>query len=397
MLLDYNLPTHVIMASDALAQNSQLLTQFGEHALLVMDAAMHETHPAKVETLFALEFNHIKRTIYTHTRKTAPGITSIESGAALARECGADFVMAVGCDATLEMGKAIAVLAVQDIAEATLLATEDIVPLPVVCIPTEPGSGTEVTPEIHAAQSGLGRLTLVRNPLVTPQLAFMDARYSEWMDIRVIQSHYMKTMGRAIEAIISETANPLSDAMAIGALGALANMRAIVLNASRVDEKGVKQGFSIHDREQLMLISNQVGLAVALSGGANILEALASLLTYVSKLHLGEAYGLVMPPLVDILTLRVPLLGDVVLQSLGFRRFEDLEDFLWELIDEIVPITTDDLERCANAAANNPLVKGGALTLEFKDIAACYEHLVADDEDLIVEEDDDDEEIFDEE
>ena len=282
-------------------------------------------------------------------------------------------------------------------AEATLLATEDIVPLPVVCIPTEPGSGTEVTPEIHAAQSGLGRLTLVRNPLVTPQLAFMDARYSEWMDIHVIQSHYMKTMGRAIEAIISETANPLSDAMAIGALGALANMRAIVLNASRVDEKGVKQGFSIHDREQLMLISNQVGLAVALSGGANILEALASPLTYVSKLHLGEAYGLVMPPLVDILTLRVPLLGDVVLQSLGFRRFEDLEDFLWELIDEIVPITTDDLERCANAAANNPLVKGGALTLEFKDIAACYEHLVADDEDLIVEEDDDDEEIFDEE
>lgn len=378
MQLDYYLPTHVILGEDALPQNAHRLKELGQSVLLVIDAAMQETHPAKVETLYALEYQGIKRTIYSPIRKTAASIDAIEQGAALAREAQAQFVLAVGCDATLEVGKAIAVLAVQDIQDATLL-NENVQALPVVCIPTEPGSGTEVTPEIHANQQGLDRLTLVRNPQATPILALIDPRYSAWVDPRIIQNNYLKTMGRAIEALISDHANPMSDAIAIAALGSVADLTKTILNATRVDENGQKQGFTQDDRARLALASNQTGLAIALSGGANMLEALASPLTHVSKRHLGEAYALVIPPLVDYLIQRTPLMSDVVLQSLYQTRLEDLEDLLWEIIGEVEPITASDLDRAANAAANNPLIKQGILTLEYKDIQAAYLHLLADD------------------
>ena len=368
MLLDYEFPTHVILQKDGLAEHSELIAGLGKHAMLVMDAGLDDAHPAKQEVLFCLDFNDIKRTIYLHTRKIAPGISNLEAGAALARESAVDFVIAVGCDATLETGKGIALLAAQDIAEATLLNTKIAHPLPIVCIPTEPGSGTEVTPEIHVAQSGLDRLTLVRNPLASPKLTFLDPRYTLAMPRDIVVSNYIKSLGRAMEAITSEKANPISDAIAVAALGTVSE-----LGHSLIDPE-TELSYELH--EQLMLAANQAGLAIAASG-ANMLEALASPLTYVTPVHLGQAYGLIIPPMLSYLIERAPLVSEVIMQSLYFDDLEDLEDFLWDLIGEITPITPEDLERCANAATANPLVKTSVLSLEFKEVASCYAHLLA--------------------
>lgn len=368
MLLDYELPTHVILQKDALAEHAQLIAAMGQHAMLVMDAGLDDAHPAKQKILFCLDFNDIERTIYLHTRKVAPGIANLEAGAALARESQVDFVIAVGCDATLEAGKGIALLAAQSIDNATLLQTDIARPLPIVCIPTEPGSGTEVTPEIHVAQSGLDRLTLVRNPLASPKLSLLDPRYTLHMPRDIVVSNYIKSLGRAVEAVTSEKANPISDAIAIAALGTASEL------ADKLNDPETDIDEDIH--EQLMLAANQAGLAIAASG-ANLMEALASPLTYVSPVHLGQAYGLILPPVLSYLIERAPLVSDVIMQSLYVNTLEDLEDCLWNLIGEITPITPDDLERCANAAAANPLIKNGVLSLEFKEIASCYAHLLA--------------------
>ena len=382
MFLDYAFPTRVIMQEDALANHSELLGQFGDHAMLVIDGVMADDHPAKQEVLFSLEFNHIKRTLFLNTRKTAPTISIIEAGAGLARESKVDFIVAVGCDATLEIGKAIALLANQDIDSASLLNHDIEHPLPVVCVPTEPANGTDVTPEIHVAQHGLDRLTLIRNPLCAPVLTFMDPRYSAHLKRPTIVSNYLLTLGRAIEAIISDKATPISDAMAIAALGTLSEMAGPILN---LEDEATDEL-----REHLMLAAHQAGLATTLSE-SNILEALASPLPYVSNLTLGTAYALVIPPVIAILHDRAPLISDVILQSLYFSRLESLEDFLWAVIGEITPIDTYDLERCANAAADNPLIKNGVISLEFKDLASCYAHLLADTEDEDEYVDDEDE------
>lgn len=370
MRFDYKFPTHVIFQDDALADHAECITALGQHALVVMDAALADDHPAKQEVLFCLEWANIRRTLFQHTRKTAPGIAALEAGAALARESAVDMVIAVGCDATLETGKAIALLAAQDIREATLLSEKIAAPLPVVCIPTEPASGTEVTPEIHVAQHGLDRLTLVRNPLAAPALALLDPRYTLAVPPAIVISNYIKSMGRAIEAVTSEKATPISDALAIAALGSVSAL------AQRMADPDTVFDEEMH--EQLMLASHQAGLANALTG-ANLLEALASPLTYQMPVHLGQAYGLIIPPVLSYLIERTPLVADVIMKSLNFSSLEALEDFLWALIGAITPLSPEALERVANAAADNPLIRQGVLGFDFKEICSCYAHLLAED------------------
>ena len=58
---------------------------------------------------------------------------------------------------------------------------------------------------------------------------------------------------------------------------------------------------------------------------------------------------------------------------------EALEDFLWALIGAITPLSPEALERAANAAADNPLIRQGVLGFDFKEICSCYAHLLAED------------------
>ena len=115
MQMSYELRTRVIFEQDALAENATLITSLGSSALVVLDAHLEDTHPAIQETLFCLEYNGIHRTLYHHTRRTAPNIANLEAGAALARETSVDFIVAIGGISTLETAKAIALLAAQDL------------------------------------------------------------------------------------------------------------------------------------------------------------------------------------------------------------------------------------------------------------------------------------------
>lgn len=369
MQMSYELRTRVIFEQDALAENATLITSLGSSALVVLDAHLEDTHPAIQETLFCLEYNGIHRTLYHHTRRTAPNIANLEAGAALARETSVDFIVAIGGISTLETAKAIALLAAQDIDEATLLVSTIERAIPVICIPTMPGGGTEVTDEVHIAQTGLDHLTLVRNRLLLPYLALIDPRYMANLSEENVIECYLHTLGRAVEALASEKANPISDCLGVAALGGMSDL----FDSLTATDKSM----SLWHDEHLLLAANQTGLAIAMVG-ANTLEALATPLTYVKEMSLGKAYGLMIPPFIAFLLDRHKVVGDVVLQSLYLPNLDALQEFLWDILGEIEPLSQAEYEQVINAAQNTPGLKNSVLSLDYKDIASCYAHLVAD-------------------
>lgn len=369
MQMSYELRTRVIFEQDALAENATLITSLGSSALVVLDAHLEDTHPAIQETLFCLEYNGIHRTLYHHTRRTAPNIANLEAGAALARETSVDFIVAIGGISTLETAKAIALLAAQDIDEATLLVSTIERAIPVICIPTMPGGGTEVTDEVHIAQTGLDHLTLVRNRLLLPYLALIDPRYMANLSEENVIECYLHTLGRAVEALASEKANPISDCLGVAALGGMSDL----FDSLTATDKSM----SLWHDEHLLLAANQTGLAIAMVG-ANTLEALATPLTYVKEMSLGKAYGLMIPPFIAFLLDRHKVVGDVVLQSLYLPNLDALQEFLWDILGEVEPLSQAEYEQVINAAQNTPGLKNSVLSLDYKDIASCYAHLVAD-------------------
>ncbi len=369
MQMSYELRTRVIFEQDALAENATLITSLGSSALVVLDAHLEDTHPAIQETLFCLEYNGIHRTLYHHTRRTAPNIANLEAGAALARETSVDFIVAIGGISTLETAKAIALLAAQNIDEATLLVSTIERAIPVICIPTMPGGGTEVTDEVHIAQTGLDHLTLVRNRLLLPYLALIDPRYMANLSEEKVIECYLHTLGRAVEALASEKANPISDCLGVAALGGMSDL----FDSLTATDKSM----SLWHDEHLLLAANQTGLAIAMVG-ANTLEALATPLTYVKEMSLGKAYGLMIPPFIAFLLDRHKVVGDVVLQSLYLPNLDALQEFLWDILGEVEPLSQAEYEQVINAAQNTPGLKNSVLSLDYKDIASCYAHLVAD-------------------
>lgn len=371
MQLSYELRTRVIFEQDALAENAALITSLGSSALVVMDAHLEESHPAIQETLFCLEYNGIHRTLYHHTRETAPSIANLEAGAALAREASVEFVVAIGGVSTLEAAKAIGLLAAQDIDDATLLVTNISHPIPVVCIPTMPSGGTEVTDEVHIAQTGIDHLTLVRNRLLFPYLALLDPRYMVDLSQDKIIDAYLHALGRAIETLASEKANPISDAIGVAALGNMSDLFDVMTDSEAAT--------SLWNDEHLLLAANQTGLAIAMVG-TNTLEALAAPLTYVKNMSLGRAYGLMIPPFVAYLQDRHRVVGDVIIQSLYLPTLDALQEFLWDILGEIEPLTSAEYEQVINAAQNTPGIKNSVLSLDFKDISNCYAHLLIDEE-----------------
>lgn len=369
MQLSYEIGTRVFLEEDALANHSTLFQELGSRALVVMDADLPSKHVALQELFVCLEMNGIERILYHHTKKMGTGIANVEAGAALARESKIDLLIAIGCEATLEAGKAIALLAVQDIAEASLLIPQVEEQIPVVCLPIGPGGGTEVTPEVHVAQTGLSRLTLVENRLLMPQIAFLDPRYLAGSTHGERASALLLTLGRAIESLSSVKAHPISDAMAIATLGSVSDF------FKRLTE--VDKPWSLDEDAQLLLTANQAGLAVAMTG-TNALEALASPLTYVLNITLGQAYGLMIPPYLAYLLDRQQVTGDVILQSLYVPDLDALQEKLWDIIGPIDPMTEEDLEQVVNAAQNNPRLKQGTLGFDLRDLTNCYAHLLAD-------------------
>jgi alcohol dehydrogenase class IV len=372
MKLEYEIPTRVFLGKDVLAENADLVTGLGSGALVVMDGSMDRSHTALEEVLYCLEAGGVSRTIYHQTNENAPGIAGLEAGAALAREAAVDFIIAVGSNATLEAAKAIALLCPQPIDTATLLVHAVPHKVPVVCVPTVFGGGSEVTPIVHVAQTGIDHLTRVSNRLLAPHMALLDANYCTGMSLRQIHDSILLTLATTIDAIASEKANSISDAVAIAALGTISDLTAIL--------RDDKHEFTPHELEQLLLVSNQSGLAAALAGGS-ALEALASPLSYVSDLTAGQAFGLMIPPFVAWLKSRAPLVGDVILDSLYMSSMEALEEFLWDVVGPVSPLTSADIERAADSAASTPGIKTSVLSLDPAEIASCYDHLLADETD----------------
>ena len=371
MQLEYEIPTRVLLGKDVLAENAALVTGLGSGALVVIDGEIERSHPALEEVLYCLELNGVSRTLFHQTKKDAPGISGLEAGAALAREASVDFVIAVGSNATLEAGKAIALLCAQPIDSATLLVRAVPRRIPVVCVPVTFGGGSEVTPVVHVAQTGIDHFTRVSNRLLAPHLALLDARYAESMTREEIRDSYLITLGRTIDAIASEKANPISDAIAIATLGSISDLVSIMREENHE--------FTTQDLERLMLASNQSGLAQSLAGGS-ALEALASPLTYVSDLTSGQAFGLMIPPFVAWLESRSPIVGDVIIDSLYMKTLDVLEEFLWDVVGPVTPLSSEDIERAADSAGSTPGIKSSVLSLDPQDISSCYAHLQADEE-----------------
>jgi hypothetical protein len=145
---------------------------WGERALLVTGA-----RPDRAEWVRKLL---PKAELASYSVPGEPSIERVVQGAALARETGARFVIAVGGGSVLDGGKAIAALTTNT---GPVLEYLEVIgpgkpltqnPLPFVAIPTTAGTGTEVTRNAVLSSPEHRVKVSLRSPKMLPALAIVD-------------------------------------------------------------------------------------------------------------------------------------------------------------------------------------------------------------------------------
>jgi alcohol dehydrogenase class IV len=176
-------------------------------------------------------------------------------------EAGCDAVLGYGGGSALDVAKAAAVLATAggdplDYLEVIGAGRPIVAPgLPCVAVPTTAGTGSEVTRN-SVLTDGSVKASL-RSPLMLPTLAIVDPDLLVGLPRSSISSSGMDALSQLIEPLLSDRANPFSDALARDGI------RRSARSLRRACEEGMADAAV---REDLALASLFGGLCLANSG-----------------------------------------------------------------------------------------------------------------------------------
>ena len=147
-----------------------------------------------------------------------PSIDLVRTAVAQLTEAGCDAVLGFGGGSALDVAKAVAVLATAgtdplDHLEVIGAGRPISHPgLPCVAVPTTAGTGSEVTR--NSVLSGGGVKASLRSPLMLPRVAVVDPDLLTGLPAPTIAASGMDALSQVIEPLLSQRANPFSDALA---------------------------------------------------------------------------------------------------------------------------------------------------------------------------------------
>ena len=177
------------------------------------------------------------------------------AAAATARDVGAEFIVGLGGGSAMDAAKAAAALvtnggSVMDWEDPKELACE---PLPIVCIPTTAGTGSEVTFVAVITDDTNHHKMALRDSGLAPRIALVDPELTTTMPAALTAATGMDAISHAIEAYTCKAANPVSDALAVRAIELIAhNLRT-----------AYGDGADLSARSAMQLGSTMAGMAFA--------------------------------------------------------------------------------------------------------------------------------------
>ncbi len=153
-----------------------------------------------------------------------PTTTEVEGGLAALTAAQADTVVAIGGGSVIDTGKAVALLAtnggsIVDYQGANKLKRPK---LPLVAVNTTAGTGSEVTRFTIITDPVTSVKMLIADPHIIPEVAIDDPLLTVTCPPLITASTGVDALTHAIEAYVSVRSTPLSDLLALSAIGKIA-------------------------------------------------------------------------------------------------------------------------------------------------------------------------------
>ncbi len=223
-----------------------------------------------------------------------PTVGLARAGVAVARDHGADMVVAIGGGSVIDTGKAVAMLLGNggdplDYLEVIGAGQPVSRPaVPCVAVPTTAGTGAEVTANAVLASPEHRLKASLRSPLMIPRVALVDPQLTVSCPPPVTAASGLDALTQCLEPLVSRQASPLTDGLAREGL----RRAAAGLRAAYAD------GEDLAARTDMAMCALLGGMALA-SARLGAVHGLAGVIGGVADVPHGIACAALLAPVIE--------------------------------------------------------------------------------------------------
>ena len=312
------MPTKVYSETECVRKHGKELAAFGTKAMIVTGKHSARRNGSFKDTEDVLKQEGVPYIIFDEVEEN-PSVETVMK----AREMGisekVDFVIGIGGGSPLDASKAIALMIANPNESAEALYDAREIPyLPVVCIPTTCGTGSEVTPyailTIHKK-----RTKKSISHRIYPSLALLDAGYLKSLPRESLINTAVDALAHLIESYLNTNANEWNRTYSKEGLAVWAQIRDCFKESELTED----------DYEKLLRASSLAGMAITHTG-TSLPHGLSYSLTYELGIPHGRGVGYYLAGFVALYKDK----SDVkeVLDILGFATAEAFQTYIKGLI-----------------------------------------------------------------
>lgn len=312
------MPTYVLNEKNCVQNHGKELCSLGTNALIITGKSSSLKNGSLNDVKKALNSNEIPYTIFNSVEEN-PSLETVIEAASIGIQNKVDFVVGIGGGSPLDASKAIAMLiANPNKKECILFETEPYPHLPLACIPTTAGTGSEVTPysilTIHKEKTKKGI-----TQKIFPAYAFTDSSYLKTASQNGLINTAVDTLAHLIESFLNTNSNFYNRIYSEKGLKLWGSIKEDLLNYQITDLT----------YDILMNASTLGGIAITHTG-TSIPHGLSYDITYQLGVPHGKSVGLFLSSFVSTYERSEDV--EKLLSYLGFSNSSQLKDYLNALL-----------------------------------------------------------------
>ena len=219
-----------------------------------------------------------------------PSFATLEKGRRMARKANARMILGIGGGSPMDAAKGIAVLATNGGTMSEYMAGRALEadPLPVICIPTTSGTGSEATPYAVFTDTEGKTKGGYAHDKIFPRVSIVDPELTYSMPEAVVVNTGLDALTHSIEAYLSMLASPMND------LFALESIRLVLEHLPRAAER---------DRGAMdaMAYASMLGGIAITHASTILLHIMGYPLTVFHGLPHGRANAALLPAFLDFM------------------------------------------------------------------------------------------------
>ncbi len=315
------LPTQIYSEAECVKNHAKELASYGKKAMLITGKHSSRVNGALADVENALQQENISYVIYDEIEEN-PSVETVMKAREVGIQEKVDFCIGIGGGSPLDATKAISMMiANPDKTESVLYEACELTTLPIVCIPTTCGTGSEVTPySILTLHKQRTKKSISHR--IFPQLALMDAKYLKTMSRTGLVNTAVDALAHLVESYLNTNSNELNRIYSREGLRMWSEFKERILE-DKLDES---------DYKKLLHASMVGGMAITYTG-TSLPHGLSYPVTYELGVPHGKAVGMFLGGYVAMYEDKHSSVE--VMELLGFENADVFCKYLRDLLGEV--------------------------------------------------------------